>query len=160
MVSERWIADALASNCGMEKLLKGQDGYALPNPDLDTPTFTSDVISAITIAFGHDARVMAGLLAGIQAVSRDADYSWTALYSVFDVLDKPHLFGAAFDQRAFAMGVIALVRTHELHLRSLKRWAGAQDADGCWGVAARPLAVMHKHHPLHLQNVQNVQKER
>ena len=128
------------------KIAKGQDGTALPNPHWDTPTETSLVFSGITAAFGNDTRVMAELLASIKTVSRDADYAWTALYYLFDVLDHPQFFGDTFDCQTFANDVIANVRHHERHLRNLKRWAGRTDAEGCWASAAGLLESLRKHY--------------
>lgn len=133
-INERWFESAL-NEIGMEKLLKGEGGYALPNVHWDTPTEPAWVFTAMTRMHGSDPQMMAALIDAIKAVSRDPDYSWTALYYVYDVIRHPHFFGADFDLRTFIAEVTDNVRMHEQHLRQLKRWAGRTSDEGCWGSA-------------------------
>ena len=145
-MEKQWIADALR-RVGMEKLLKCQEDSAVHNPYWDTPTETTNVFWGITESFGNDPGVMAELIAGIKTVSRDPDYSWTALYYLNEVLRQPRYFGDVFDLRAFAADVLNNVRQHEQHLRQLKRWAGGHDASGCWSSAEGMIRQIEKYHP-------------
>ncbi len=139
----KWFEGAV-QQAGMDKLLKGQDGYAVPNPYWDTPTEPRLIFSGITKFFGHDPQWMAELIESIKAVSRDPDYSWTALYYAYDVMQQPAVFGVTFDLQAFLGEVLMNVRRHEQHLRQLKRWAGSHDAAGCWSSAEGMLGQIEK----------------
>ena len=139
----KWFEDAV-QQVGMDKLLKGQDGYALPNPYWDTPTETTQVFFGITKIFGDNPQRMAEFIESIKAVSRDPDYSWTALYYVNDVMRQPAVFGVTFDLQAFVGDVLLNVRRHEHHLRKLKRWLGSHDVNGCWSSAEGMLGQIEK----------------
>jgi hypothetical protein len=140
-LNTRWFESAL-QEVGMEKLLKGEGGYALPNVYWDTPTDDTMVFSAVTTLYGNDAKAMAALLEAIEGVSRDPDYSWTALYYVYHVIAQPTFFGADFDLQGFVTDISNNVRGHEQHLRTLKRWAGRTLDDGCWSCAHGLLGVI------------------
>lgn len=139
------IAEALLEGDIVE-LLTGRGGYALPNPYLDTPTEPIQVFAGIVASFGDNAKAMKSVLDGILTASKDPDYAWFSVYYLFDVIANAKLFGAGFDLQAFVNQVLANVRQQEKHLRTLKKWAGAQDPDGCWGIVDRLVGQIRKYH--------------
>lgn len=144
-MSEAMIIEALVQG-DMDDLLRGRGGFAVHNPYLDTPTEPVQVFAGILGHYGGSPAVMQDLLKEVQRMADEPDYAWFAPYYLFDIIIHADKFGPALDLQAYVDTVLALVRKHEAYLRGLKRWAGAQDPDGCWGIVDRLVLQLKKYH--------------
>lgn len=117
-------------------LVSGRDGFAIANPYLDTPTDPAAVFRRFVEAYGHDPPTM-GRFADALLEACDADEGWVVVYDVPDVLDHAARFGPDFDAPSHVNALLARLDAQRARFTALRRWAGAAEPEGCWGVVAR-----------------------
>lgn len=130
----------------LRAFLTGEQGYAIANPYLDTPTEPMAVFRAYLEAYGAEPGRMVEFAETVRQLSHDPLYSWFSVYYLMDFLEHPGVFGPSFDLHGLVREVLANVKAQAPALRQLKRWAGATDADGCWGVVDRLVGQLKKYH--------------
>jgi hypothetical protein len=149
---DRRVQEALARDA-LTALVLGRDGLAFVNPWFDTPTDPQAVFAAYRAAFGDDPRAMGRLADALVTASAAPNDGWVTAYYVPDLLDHAALFGDDFDARACAAAILARIREGRAHLTRVRRWAGASEPEGCWGVVDRYVRSLRAEHSAALGDV-------
>jgi hypothetical protein len=149
---DRRVREAVARDA-LAALLLGRDGLAFVNPWFDTPTDPLAVFAAYRAAFGAEPRAMQRFADALVTASAAADDGWVTAYYVPELFDHAALFGADFDARACAAVILARIREARAHLTQVRRWAGAGEPEGCWGVVDRYVRGLRAERPDELGDV-------
>jgi hypothetical protein len=142
-MTDTLILHAVASG-QLKELLAGEKGYALPNPYLDTPTDPMQVFHRFRSTFADDPSRMQEFAHAVVQLSQDPLYSWFCVYYLLDILEHSEAFGKDFQLQDVFQRVLAEVKSRKLDLQGLKRWAGAQEPEGCWGIVDRLVGQLKK----------------
>lgn len=136
MDCDRRVEEAVSRDA-LPALILGRDGFAFVNPWFDTPTDPISVFAEYHAAFGRDAQAMCRFAEALVAASAEPDDGWVTAYYVPELLDHATSFGAEFDVQIRVLTILSRIHAHAAHLRKVKRWAGATEPEGCWGVVDR-----------------------
>jgi hypothetical protein len=144
-VTDRRIEDAVRRGA-LVSLVTGRDGFAFVNPYLDTPTDPVEVFRLFLGAHGADPAQMRAFADALLAACDGPDEGWVVVYYLPDVLAHAARFGPDFDARAHVTAMLARLHAGRARFAALRRWAGAAEPEGCWGVAARYVRTLRRAH--------------